>query len=123
MFGIAKNYRYESAENAIKIWESPYSSYKLTNQGEMKIAEHYNEKYFKNDPLGRKIIAPNGHQDFEDKLIKLINTNSCEMAGLLFKCNDHPDAHPTPVIFERKGEAIHLFISDSVSHGEFAYKK
>ncbi len=97
--------------------------YNLTSAGEVRIAKYYNDKYFSNDPLGRKILVTDTDLDFKNKLEELILNESCKMVGLLFKERSLPNSHATPIIFERKNGEIHLFISDSVNYGLNVLKK
>lgn len=112
LFVMEKDWRYD--EESGRSFETPRSIYNLTNAGEEKIAAYYNKKYFQSGKNERKLIVTKNDADFKNKLSGAISDESCRMAGFLFSSNPSPDAHPTPIVLEKKDGEFHFFISDSM---------
>lgn len=120
LFTVEKNWRWD--QDSESSFETSRGIYNLTNAGEAKIAAYYNKKYFQCGKKDSEIIVTKTNQDFKIKLSRAISDDSCRMAGFLFRVNPSPDAHPTPIVFEKKDGEFHFFISDSMIFSKRQYQ-
>lgn len=120
LFAMEVNWRWDNGSGSS--FKTSRRIYNLTNAGEERIAAYYNKKYFYSGKHDKKIIVTKTDDDFKNKLTRAISDDSCRMAGFLFRVNHSHDAHPTPILFEKKDNEFHFFISDSMTFSHTQYR-